>query len=206
MQIYLQPQHFTVIIIFSCAKNKNYRLLRFQIFDVDKELGLVLHPAHVRKIRPNFVELEFPGLDFVDVKVEVLESRNELLAEPVGVGIDGEIGKLLDRRKMVGSDESTLADVAHDDVEGLGLGLLVLQLVVVGRIVDRKHFANVPGKVHEHLIVLLEGNDPVTKIFQFLLNGIGFGALRHVSSTKFFEKTLMNKMSSNLPLFSKGCQ
>jgi hypothetical protein len=143
------------------------------------ELGLVVHPADVREISLDLVELEFPRLDLVDVEVEILESRDELLAEPIGVRIHGKIRKLFDGGVVVGSDERALVDVADDHIEGLGLGLLVLQLVVVRRVVDRKQLGNIFCEIHKQFIVLLQRKNPSTKFFKFLVNRIRFSSLRH---------------------------
>ena len=94
-------------------------LLGLQVLDVHVELGLVLQLADLLEVCLDFIKLELPGLRLVDVKIEVLKRRNDLLPEPIGVRIHRKVRILLNRSIMAACDESALPNVANNHVQCL---------------------------------------------------------------------------------------
>ena len=142
------------------------------------ELSLVLELADVLKVALHFIEAKLPDILLIHMEIYVLESYDQLLTKPICVRICSKIRILLEGRIVRRRDERALPDVADDDVERLRHSLLVCHLIVVRRRVIRgEYLRNIPRKVHQHLIVLLQGCDPAPQIVQLPLDPFRFPSL-----------------------------
>lgn len=142
-----------------------------KLFDVEVDFELVVQRAEDEDV------LHYVGVGegflrkrLVEAKVDFFESGDDLLAEPVGLGVCALVGELVDEFDLCSRHGVAPADAIDDSV---GLFLWDAHAVIVNRWRSAEKLGHIAHNAHKVLIVFFESRNPAANLFKWVCLAFG---------------------------------